>query len=299
MYLIWILTLVSNSKLLKRNSKSFSIFHAAQIGFCPNSLEAWSIFPPSPAQLRPAHFGPVQPTSPSSPCGSGGPLLPFVPAEACSLFSFLRLNARAATAPTGATAPCTAMGCPPMLSGRVSEAPPVPPPFPSSSGAQASPLPLLLDLKTAGIENPPPAAALPSLTLHFIALAYIKHPEDPQTMPPLSRSSSPSPSLSSAPPPPSSGYHLGSPPSASLFQRAAHSHPWWGPPGAPLHFPQLMASSHSPKRHRARAPVSPPPLPCSGPWWTKSAAGPWACGHGSWLFTFRNNSKSYNSRGFS
>jgi hypothetical protein len=35
MYLISILTLDANSKLLKTNSKSFSIFQAAQIGFGP------------------------------------------------------------------------------------------------------------------------------------------------------------------------------------------------------------------------------------------------------------------------
>jgi hypothetical protein len=217
--------LVSNSKLLKTNSKSFSIFQAAQIGFGPNSLEAWSIFPPSPAQLHPAHFGPVRPTSPSSSRGSGGPLFPFGPTEACSLFSFLRPNARAATAPTGATAPCATMGCPHVLGGRGSKAPPMPPLFPSSSGTQASPLPLLFGFKTVGIENPPPVAALPSPTPHFVATVYIKHSEDPRTMPPLSRSSSPSPSLSSAPLPPSSGRHLGSLPPASLLQCATHSHP--------------------------------------------------------------------------
>jgi hypothetical protein len=292
MYLIWILTLVSNSKLLKRNSKSFSIFQAAQIGFGPNSLEAWSIFPPSPAQLHLAHFGPVRPTSPSSSRGSGGPLFPFGPTEACSLFSFLRPNARAATAS------CATMGCPHVLGGRGSEAPPMPLPFPSSSGTWASPLPLLFGFKTVGIENPPPVAALPSPTPHFVATAYIKHSEDPRTMPPLSCSSSPSPGLSSAPPPPSSGRHLGSLSPASLLQCAAHSHPRWGPPGAPLPFPQLTASSHSPERPRAWAPVSPPPLPCSSPWWTESATGPRDHGNGSWLFAFRNNSKSYNSRSF-
>jgi hypothetical protein len=66
MYLIWILTLVSNSKLLKRNSKSFSIFQVAQNGFGPISLEAWSIFPPSPAQLRPAHAA-IWPNRPTRP----------------------------------------------------------------------------------------------------------------------------------------------------------------------------------------------------------------------------------------
>jgi hypothetical protein len=58
--------LVSNSKQLKRNSKSFSIFQAAQIGFGPNSLEAWSIFPPSPAQLRPTHAA-IWPNRPTRP----------------------------------------------------------------------------------------------------------------------------------------------------------------------------------------------------------------------------------------
>jgi hypothetical protein len=123
--------------------------------------------------------------SPSSPSGSGGPLLPFGPTEARSLFSFLRLNARATTALTGAAAPCAAMGCPPVLGGRGSDAPPVPPLFPSSSGARASPLPLLFAFKMAGIENPPPTA---SPTPHFVAPAYIMHYEDPRTMTPLSLS---------------------------------------------------------------------------------------------------------------
>jgi hypothetical protein len=70
-----------------------------------------------------------------------------------------------------------------VLGGIGSEAPPVPPPFPSSSGARASPLPLLFGFKTAGIENPPPAAALPPPTPHFIALAYIKHPERTHNIP--------------------------------------------------------------------------------------------------------------------
>jgi hypothetical protein len=58
--------LVSNSKLLKRNSKSFSIFQVTQIGFGRNSLEAWSIFPPSPAQLRLAHAA-IWPNLPTHP----------------------------------------------------------------------------------------------------------------------------------------------------------------------------------------------------------------------------------------
>jgi hypothetical protein len=59
----------------------------------------------------------------------------------------------------------------------------MPPPFPSSSGARASPLPLLFGFKSAGIENPPPVAALPPPTPHFIAPAYIKHPESTHSIP--------------------------------------------------------------------------------------------------------------------
>jgi hypothetical protein len=70
-------------------------------------------------------------------------------------------------------------------------------------------------------------------------------------------------------------------------------------PRAPLPFPQLTASSHSPDRPQARALMSRPLLPCSGPWWTESAASPRARGHGSWPFAFRNNSKSNNSCSFS
>jgi hypothetical protein len=92
--------MVSNSKLLKRNSKSFSIFQAAQIGFGPNPLEAWSIFPPSPAQLHPTHFWCSlahlsfqskwlrRLTSPFQP--SGGPLhllLPPAKGQAAAAFS--------------------------------------------------------------------------------------------------------------------------------------------------------------------------------------------------------------------
>jgi hypothetical protein len=42
-------------------------------------------------------------------------------------------QAEAATATPGATAPCAVVGRPPVLGGRGSEAPLVPPPFPSSS----------------------------------------------------------------------------------------------------------------------------------------------------------------------
>jgi hypothetical protein len=70
-----------------------------------------------------------------------------------------------------------------MLSGRGIEAPTVPPLFPSSSTAQASPLPLVFSFKTAGIENPSPTAALPPPTPHFIALAYIKHPKSTHSIP--------------------------------------------------------------------------------------------------------------------
>jgi hypothetical protein len=58
-----------------------------------------------------------------------------------------------------------------------------PPPFPSSSGARVSPLPLLFSFKMAGIENPPPATTLPPSTPHFIAPAYIKHPEITHSIP--------------------------------------------------------------------------------------------------------------------
>jgi hypothetical protein len=88
-------------KTAEKKFQKLFYFSGSQIGLGPNSLEAWSILPPSQTQLHPAHFGPVRPTSPSSPSGSGGPLLPFGPAEVRSLFSFLRPNARAATALTG------------------------------------------------------------------------------------------------------------------------------------------------------------------------------------------------------
>jgi hypothetical protein len=42
----------------------------------------------------------------------------------------------------------------------------------------------------------------------------------------------------------------------------------------------------------------PTALPCSGPWWTGSIAGPRARGHGSLPFAFRNNTKSNNSCSF-
>jgi hypothetical protein len=58
-----------------------------------------------------------------------------------------------------------------------------PPPFPSSTGTRASPLPLLFGFKMAGIENPPPAAVFPPTTPHFIAPAYIKHPESTHSIP--------------------------------------------------------------------------------------------------------------------
>jgi hypothetical protein len=58
-----------------------------------------------------------------------------------------------------------------------------PPPFPSSTGTRASPLPLLFGFKMAGIENPPPAAVFPPTTHHFIAPAYIKHPESTHSIP--------------------------------------------------------------------------------------------------------------------
>jgi hypothetical protein len=57
------------------------------------------------------------------------------------------------------------------------------PPFPSSSGARASPLPLLFGFKMARIENTPPATALPPPTPHFIVPAYIKHPESTHSIP--------------------------------------------------------------------------------------------------------------------
>jgi hypothetical protein len=58
-----------------------------------------------------------------------------------------------------------------------------PPPFPSSSGARASPLPLLFSFKMVGIENPPPAAVFPPPTHHFLAPAYIKHSESTHSIP--------------------------------------------------------------------------------------------------------------------
>jgi hypothetical protein len=78
------------------------------------------------------HFDPVHlgsPTHLSLEFFRAGPAHNNIPAQATPP------RFTAAAAPRRAAAPCAAMGCPPMLGGTGGEAPPVPPLFPSSSGA--------------------------------------------------------------------------------------------------------------------------------------------------------------------
>jgi hypothetical protein len=84
-----------------------------------------------------------------------------------------------ATTPQRTAAPRSTVCRPPMLSGRGNEAPLVPPPFPSWISTQVSPLPLLFDFETDGIECPLAAAVFSTRHLNSPPRPYKRHPRAP------------------------------------------------------------------------------------------------------------------------
>jgi hypothetical protein len=93
MYFIWIITLDSNSKLLKRNSKSFSIFQAAKLVWAQTLLKPGPSFLPH----KPSFIQPIL-------VQSGPPLLPVQVAQVAH-FSLLAQSRSAPSSPSSGRTP--------------------------------------------------------------------------------------------------------------------------------------------------------------------------------------------------